>query len=79
MRTLLGAQRLLLLSPAEFAAAVDGADRTLDTWKSEFEHFREEMRDLKNYRVSKADFGVKVRWCGCGCGGWGDGGCCGVL
>jgi hypothetical protein len=39
----------------------DGCDRVFDRWRLEMEQFREEMRELKNYKISKTDFAAKVR------------------
>ena len=43
-----------------FKAATMGLDKIFEKWKFEFENFREEMRDLKNYRAAKNEFAVRV-------------------
>ena len=50
----------MFLDFESFRKATDGCDKLFEKWKYEFEHFREEARDMKNYRVSKTEFAIKV-------------------
>jgi hypothetical protein len=50
----------MFLDFENFRKATDGCDKLFEKWKYEFEHFREEARDMKNYRVSKTEFAIKV-------------------